>query len=279
MSFSRFLNDLKQMDHELDQIQAQSNDRFHHSDYHDFVEQRLDELLLDLTDFSESNGDGPLTIKLRSLQRDDVEHSFHQRNSLTEVRARILRIIRVLETFGQSYLEPERTLRAEDVETVNAQLAETLGNSVTNKVFVVHGHDNAVLFRVKETLTTLDLKPIVLREQANGGKTIIEKFEQYSDVGFAVVLMTGDDMGGSLAEIEGDSASPRARQNVIMELGFFASKLGRSRICVLKDQRVEAPSDIMGVVYTPIDDAEAWRLSLAKELDSAGYVIDLNKLI
>ena len=149
----------------------------------------------------------------------------------------------------------------------------------SDKVFVVHGHNNAVLFRVKETLTTLGLKPIVLREQANGGRTIIEKFEEYSDVGFAVVLMTADDMGGSLAEMNDDNAKPRARQNVVMELGYFAARLTRQRICVLKADRVEVPSDIFGLIYTPIDEAEAWRLALAQELNSAGYKVDLNKLI
>lgn len=146
-------------------------------------------------------------------------------------------------------------------------------------MFVVHGHDDAVLYRVKETLTILGLKPIILRDQPNGGRTVIEKFEAYSDVGFAVVLMTADDIGGSLKEMEESNSSPRARQNVIMELGFFASKLGRRRVSVLKSPSVEAPSDIMGVVYTPIDDGEAWRLALARELLNVGYDVDVNKLI
>ena len=82
-----------------------------------------------------------------------------------------------------------------------------------------------------------------------------------------------------MKEVEESESPPRARQNVIMELGFFASKLGRDRISVLKSSGVEAPSDIVGVVYTALDDGESWRLSLARELSNAGYAVDMNKLI
>ena len=279
MSFDRFLNDLKEIESELNLLQAEANDP-HSYGSREFDETRLDELLEDLTDYSRSNGNGALTTKLSSLQRVEEAYGFNRNSKLTEMRARTLRVIRVLETFGSEFLSSEEVEQkpiATNVD-VKSRVSPDLGAAIT-RVFVVHGHDNAVLFRVKETLVSLGLKPVVLREQPNGGKTVIEKFEEYSDVGFAVVLMTADDMGGSLAEVDQDSASPRARQNVVMELGFFASKLGRAKICVLKSEGVEAPSDIMGVVYTAIDGAEAWRLSLAQELSHAGYEIDLNKLI
>ncbi|MGR3519967.1 MAG: TIR domain-containing protein, partial [Roseovarius sp.] len=102
--------------------------------------------------------------------------------------------------------------------------------------------------------------------------------EKYSDVGFAVILMTGDDLGASLADAELQNFTTRARQNVILELGYFVAKLSRERTCVLKSEGVEAPSDIMGVVYTEIDRAGAWRITLGKELRACGYDVDLNKL-
>lgn len=241
----------------------------------------LDQLLEDLTDFSSANGNTSLTAKLRSLQNNtDDDYGFIRKRSATEVIARVYRIIRVLETFGREHLERELTPVVEAIEDENQRESTASRNEeALKKVFVVHGHDNAVLFRVKETLTVLGLTPIVLREQSNNGRTIIEKFERFSDVNFAVVLMTADDMGGSLKEIEAGKTSARARQNVVMELGYFIAKLTRDKVCVLKGQGVEVPSDIMGVVYTPIDENEAWRMELARELSGAGYSIDLNRLI
>lgn len=132
--------------------------------------------------------------------------------------------------------------------------------------------------KVCRVVEKLKLEPVVLREQPNRGKTIIEKFEHYSNVRFAIVLMTSDDMGGSMADVQKGSHKPRARQNVILELGFFLGALGRSRVAVLKAEGVEEPSDIFGVVYLPIDHDGAWMALVGKELREAGYEIDLNPL-
>ena len=96
-----------------------------------------------------------------------------------------------------------------------------------------------------------------------------------SDVGFAIVLLTPDDVGRALLEV---IEKPRARQNVILELGFFIGKLGRERVCALKTAELEIPSDFGGVVYTEMDKHEAWKMNLAKELKAAGYYIDMNKM-
>ena len=93
--------------------------------------------------------------------------------------------------------------------------------------------------------------PKILHEQANEGKRIIEKFEKHSAVGFAIVLLTSDDEGKAKAS---DNLNIRARQNVILELGFFMGKLGRSRVLPLYIEGVELPSDIQGLMYTLIDD-------------------------
>ena len=113
-------------------------------------------------------------------------------------------------------------------------------------------------------LEQLELSPIILHEQPNQGRTIIEKFEEYSDVGFAVVLLTPDDVGGPADE--SSTQRPRARQNVILELGFFLGKLGRERTCALLVDDVEIPSDYDGVLYIPMDDQDAWRFPLIREL-------------
>lgn len=145
-------------------------------------------------------------------------------------------------------------------------------------VFVVHGHDEAIKQSVARVLEKLELSPIILHEQADGGKTIIEKFEKNaSEVGFAIVLMSPDDQGYSKAE-GAKKAKPRARQNVVMELGYFIGKLGRDKVMVLKRGDVEEPSDINGVVYTLFDDHDGWQQKLVRELRAAGYTVDANSL-
>jgi len=145
-----------------------------------------------------------------------------------------------------------------------------------DKIFIVHGHDEAVREKVARFLEKLGLKPIILDGQANAGKTIIEKFEHYaSNAGFAVILLTDDDIGESK---NAESTKPRARQNVIFEYGYFVGKLGRDRTCQLYKNGLELPSDLHGVVYSSLDD-RGWKMDLAKELKAAGYKIDLNKLL
>lgn len=152
----------------------------------------------------------------------------------------------------------------------------TKEKELTNEIFIVHGHDQGLKQEVARFLEKLELKPIILSEQSNGGRTVIEKFETNADVGFAVVLLTPDDIG-SLDE-NGAEQKHRARQNVIFELGYFVGKLGRNKVCALYDHTVELPSDIFGVVYVPLDGAGAWKFEFAKELKAAGYNFDGNKL-
>ena len=147
--------------------------------------------------------------------------------------------------------------------------------SATRKVFVVHGHDEAAREAVARFLEQTNSEPIILHEQANKGQTIIEKIEEHGDVGFAVVLLTTDDLGGE----DERHLAPRARQNVIFELGYFIARLGRERVAALKQDSVEVPSDFSGVVYLTYDSRKAWKEALAKELKAAGFEIDWNKVM
>lgn len=148
--------------------------------------------------------------------------------------------------------------------------------TASSRVFVVHGRDEAILQQVARFLEALDLTPIVLFEQPAKGRTVIEKLERESDVAFAIVLLTPDDVG-SLAG--GGQLHPRARQNVVLELGFFLGKLGRSRVAVLYDESVELPSDYRGVEYIKLDAEGAWKLTLAREIKAAGFLVDMNKAV
>ena len=151
------------------------------------------------------------------------------------------------------------------------------GRTNTNEVFVIHGRDNETKETVARFLEHLSLKPIILHEQSNQGRTIIEKFEQHAHVGFAVALLTPDDVG-ALQE-KALNLKPRARQNVIFEFGYFIGRLGRNRVCALTKGDVEIPSDYDGVIYIPLDDAGGWRIELVKELKSAGIDVDANRAL
>jgi predicted nucleotide-binding protein len=147
----------------------------------------------------------------------------------------------------------------------------------SRKVFVVHGHDSEAKESVARFLERLGLEPIILHEQANEGRTVIEKFEAHSNVGFAVVLLTPDDVGAAKDKVA--NLNKRARQNVVLELGYFLGKLRRSHVCALYKSGVEIPSDYQGVLYTELDQKGAWRTSLAQELSNAGLQIDLKALL
>ncbi len=146
-------------------------------------------------------------------------------------------------------------------------------------VFLVHGHNERWLQEVARYIGKFDLGVTILREEPNEGKTIIEKFESHAaKAAFAVVLLTGDDRGG-VRDGDGATYGLRARQNVILELGFFLGALGRARVCALYEDGVEIPSDYSGVLFVPIENSGAWKLPLAREMKVAGLHIDLNKAV
>jgi len=154
---------------------------------------------------------------------------------------------------------------------------KNIEHSHSKKVFVVHGHDNEEKEKVSRFIEKVGLKAIVLHEQPNEGLTVVEKFELHSTVTFAVILLTPDDMAYNTDYHE--NMSPRARQNVVLELGYFLGKLGRSRVCVLRKGDVENPSDIQGVLYIELDPHDAWKSKLAQEFERAELKIDLSGLL
>jgi Predicted nucleotide-binding protein containing TIR-like domain len=146
---------------------------------------------------------------------------------------------------------------------------------LSNKVFIVHGHDGEAREAVARYLTMIGFDPIILNEQANKGRTVIEKVEAHSDVGFAVVLLTADDVGRANAE---KKLEPRARQNVLLELGYFLARLGRANVCAFRKGDVSIPSDFAGVVWESMD-GDGWKLKLARELKAAGHTVDVSKIL
>jgi predicted nucleotide-binding protein len=156
------------------------------------------------------------------------------------------------------------------------QVNQVIGATRSKDVFVVHGHDDAIKHEVARFIERIGLNPIILSEQTSGNRTIMEQLEKYSQISFAVVLLTPDDVGYP-KETKPKKVQFRARQNVIFELGFFIGSLGRSRVRSLYTDGVEILSDYHGVIYIKIDSG-GWKGKLARELEDAGFFIDPKKL-
>lgn len=196
-----------------------------------------------------------------------------------------LGLVRMRE-FVESMVEEIKEFWNEEGQVLVSYVDQAVRSIHSKRVFVVHGHNvvhghsEAARESVANFLRKLELEPVILHEQNNEGRTVIEKFEENSNVGFAVVLLTPDDMcGGSAggsAESNETSSKFRARQNVILELGFFLGKLGRARVCSLVKGEVEIPSDYSGVINTSLDDGGGWKSRLIQELKAAGFEIDAN---
>lgn len=157
--------------------------------------------------------------------------------------------------------------------TSNVRSSNTRTNK--SKVFIVHGHDEIMKQKIARFLEKLGIAPIILEEQPNQGKTIIEKIEKYSNVKFGIVLYTPDDLGNDKERAK-DKLNKRARQNVILEHGYLMGKIGRKNVVPLVARGIESPSDLHGVVYV---DEKDWQIKIAKEMKASGYSIDLNKLL
>ena len=169
-------------------------------------------------------------------------------------------------------LELQDYLAEEEESGGDETVASDVSTFPNNKVFIVHGHNGELKEAVARLIDSQGINAIILSEQANQGKTIIEKFEEHSDVGAAIVLFTNDDMG---REKNVEEELPRARQNVVFEAGYFMGKLGRNRVVIIAEKGNELPSDLQGVVYT---DKSGWKLDVCRELKAMDFAVDLNKL-
>jgi len=153
------------------------------------------------------------------------------------------------------------------------------GTSTINepKVFVVYGHDTPARDQLELLLLRMNIKPVILSNMAPDGKTIIEALIANTDVPYAVVLLTPDDEGHIAGKDH--EKKPRARQNVVLEMGMFLSKLGREKVAILHKGSLELPSDINGLIYIPFKDSvQEAKNKLAASLQKAGFYIDIEHL-
>ena len=177
--------------------------------------------------------------------------------------------VRDLETTKKEF---ERYICDFEEEGINTNMGKN--RTSNNKVFIFHGHDGELKEKVARRLEQQGIEAIILSEQVNRGRTIIEKLEAYSDVNVAIILFTQDDLG--VAKEEKGNEKYRARQNVVFEAGYFMGYLGRENIIMIADENVEIPGDLSGMVYTTRD---SWEFEMLKELNAAGMKVNMNKLL
>lgn len=205
---------------------------------------------------------GAVSVGMREPHLGEKIHDFHD-----DIDVKIHRIESIKER-----LELIPVIKTVEEITKDAKIVER----DKTKVFIVHGHDDLIKVDVARFIEKLGFEPIILHEQASSSKTVIEKIEAYSEVGFGIVLYTPCDVGGK--NTDPPKLLGRARQNVVFEHGYLIGKLGRENVCQLVKGGVETPTDISGIVYISIDSG-SWQIELAKELRSSGYSVDMNKVI
>lgn len=175
--------------------------------------------------------------------------------------------------FGTNHLyfkQPSFDSFAEIVMTQEMEEEPMVTEYSNKKVFIVHGHDEQLLQEVELMIHRIGLQPIILKNEASGGRTVIEKIERYTDVGFGIVLYTACDEG----RVKGaTNFNRRARQNVVFEHGYLCAKLSRSRVVALNDSGIEVPSDLAGVVYISRE-ASDWKSQIMREMREAGLEFD-----
>jgi predicted nucleotide-binding protein len=164
----------------------------------------------------------------------------------------------------------------------DSEKQEKIARSASKNIFIVHGREYEPVKELKTILIELELNPIILHEQPSASRTIVEKLEKHSDVGYAFVILTPDDLALSASLPIIPPLPPelpfkaRARQNVVLEFGYFMGLLGRDRVCCLYKGDVELPSDMSGIIYIPFKDSVyEVKDKIINELKAAGYKINL----
>lgn len=158
--------------------------------------------------------------------------------------------------------------------------AQPVENVAEKKIFIVHGHDSDARDQLELILRRLGLEPFILQNSEAGSKTLVEALEAsiYKETGLGIILMTPDDYGYSKSQSEADR-QPRARQNVILEMGMVMASLGRGRMLILKKGALELPSDAAGIQYHEFNDHVREIVpKLVQRLQQLGFKIDTSKI-
>jgi predicted nucleotide-binding protein len=199
---------------------------------------------------------------IRGVNTNHPQHRFKTLKERVEVKINALESLLAKVNLIHSEVETSRP----DIELQQAAI------TLNDTVFIIHGHDDAMKKAVQLFLTRANLKDIVLHEQPDKNRTVIEKLiEEGNSAAYVIALLSPDD-------IQKDG-TVRARQNVVLEIGYFIGKLGREKVRILRKGEVVIPSDLQGILYENYDEEGAWRIKLLKEMQAVGLPIDLTTVI
>ena len=162
-----------------------------------------------------------------------------------------------------------------------SQSATSASGNLSRRIIVVSGADREMKQALTGALTKLSLMPLVMCEEPNQGKKIVENFSRdYADVGFAVVLLSPDDFAYATNEVA-TKRKLRPQQDVVFELGFLLGKLGKDNVIVFWRECVnfESPIDLEGMKVTAFDDQDSWKLALIRELTNCGYTVNADRIL
>ena len=207
------------------------------------------------------------------LTTDDCLFDFCERKTDIKISMRSGRLCPACERKLYDY-----GVTQEQFQAINVLLKLMTGKASFERVFIVHGHGE-YKESVARFIDSMGIKPIILSEQPNRGRTIIEKFEnESSKADFAIIIYTPDDIGG-VSTSTYDTLKPRARQNVVFEHGYFTAKLGRENVVVLlksgtEKTKLETAGDNDGILYVPFDEYGGWRDQVKQALILSGYQIN-----
>ncbi|WP_299062071.1 nucleotide-binding protein [uncultured Actinomyces sp.] len=218
------------------------------------------------------------------------KNEFGRLTSPLIMRARISGVKQLNNKDGQMLtdeLRDETRKKVRKLADFRSTLEDYEGSSVSEKddsendmkkIFIVHGRNEGHKFEVSNFIRdATGLRPRILADVASEGDNLLDKLARYVDSSnFAVVIMSGDDFG-YLASESDDRKKPRARQNVVFELGFCIAKLGKKNVTVLHEEGVDIPSDFNGVVYISL--SQDWKMELVRELKAAGVDASVDRTI
>ena len=161
------------------------------------------------------------------------------------------------------------------IMNIKGDAQQSKNTEAKRDVFLVYGHDHRAKHEVMNFLAQIGIHAIDISAKPSQGRTILDQIKYYSPVDYAIVLLTSDDIVLS----KGGRKSRRPRQNVVFELGFFIGLLGSDRVCTLRKGKTEILSDYHGVIYKLMDSYGAWKTELAKELNAAGFNLEMTKIL
>ena len=209
-------------------------------------------------------------IKMSLNYVPELEEIKAYNDGLKKARGFLESYIKEIEEFWED--TKKVSLKLKNEQFISKQPKKEI-KSKSNDIFIVHGHDDGLVAKIQLFLKKIGLNGVVLHEQANLGKVILEKLEYYTNVDFAIILYTPCDLGKAKNDEEWKS---RARQNVVFEHGYLMGKLGRENVVFLIDGNIETPGDISGAVYSSL--SNHWQFDILKELKAVGYDVNANDL-